>query len=133
MTFTYDFDTEPRISEVRLLCFDSDADNAIFEDREITAFLGMNSQNTRLAAAQALEVIATSQSMILKVITNLGLSTNGPAVATDLRAAAKELRRQVADGDGDYEGMFDIAEQVVNDFSARERLWAQRLRGLGTL
>lgn len=128
MTFTYDLEAAPDLSKVRLLAFDADESNAIFDDAEISAFLGMNSGIVRLAAAQALEVMATSQSMVLKVINNLGLRTDGPMVARDLRDQAKELRRQVADGDGDYEGLFDIAEQVHDRFTERERMWKQRQR-----
>ena len=68
--------------------------NAIFTDEEITAFLNMNDNEIFRAAASALEVIASNQTYVLKYVTNNGLTTNGPAVAADLRTAARNLRDQ---------------------------------------
>ena len=94
MTFTYLLTTP--IGKVRLNCQDTKVDNAIFEDDEIQAFLDQNNQSIFLAAADALDTIASNQSYVLKVISNNGLSTNGPAVASDLRMHARTLREKVA-------------------------------------
>lgn len=123
--FTYDVSTSA--GRVRLLATDTDVDNAIFQDSEIEAFLAMEGDSVKLAAAAALDQIASSEALIQKRIKLLDLQTDGPAVAAELRKHAAALRLQ-ADAE-DITGMFDYAEMVVNPFSARERVWNQRLRG----
>jgi len=128
MTATYDPTTLN--GQVRLLSTDTDlsAGNLVFQDEELAAFLSLNAQNVRLAAAQALDVIASSEVLIQRKIKTLDFSTDGPAEAERLQSMSAELRRQVNDGDGDYTGMFDWAEQVLDPFSERERLRKQFLR-----
>ncbi|GII87065.1 hypothetical protein Ssi03_50550 [Sphaerisporangium siamense] len=95
--------------QVRLLIPDTDEQNLLLNDPQIEAFLSLNSGNVRLAAAQALDVIAASEALISKKLTIDGRSTDGPAVAASLKAAATELRRQVDAGEGDdTAGGFDI-------------------------
>jgi hypothetical protein len=116
---TYDVSTDE--GKVRLLCQDFDMENPIFADAEISAFLALNGSNVKLAAAQALDVIAANEVYIQKRIKLLDLWTNGPSEATELRQIAKELRRQVTEGEGELVGdFFDIAEMVFDDFTARE-------------
>lgn len=96
-------------------------ENPIFTDLEIQAFLDMNGGGIKLAAAQALDVIAANEVYVQKRIKILDLWTNGPSEATELRQLAKELRRQVAEGEGDTSsGLFDIAELLYDDFAVRE-------------
>lgn len=96
-------------------------ENPIFHDGEIDAFLSLYGNDIKLAAAQALDVIAANEVYIQKRIKILDLWTNGPSEATELRQIAKELRRQVEEGVGaDGDGLFDIAEMVYDDFTARE-------------
>lgn len=123
--FTYDPSTSA--GRVRLLATDTDSDNAIFSDDEIAAFLALEDDSVKRAAATALDQIASSEALIQKRIKLLDLQTDGPAVATALRAHAKVLREQA--DDEETTGAFDYAEVVVNQFSARERLWNQVLRG----
>lgn len=92
MAWTYDPTTSA--GRVRLLCFDTRQANPIFTDAEIAAFLDLNGANVRRAAAQALETIAVQQALILKVITNRGISTDGARLAAELRELAKDLRAQ---------------------------------------
>src|SRR4051812_7906991 len=124
MSFTYDVTTDA--GKVRLIITDTDSSLPIFEDDEIEAYLALKGGRILLAAAQALDTIASSQALILKKIRLLDVTTDGPAVAQALRAHAKALRDQDMIDDG--EGAFDIAEWVVNDFSKREYWWnaAQR-------
>lgn len=96
MTFTYDPTTTA--GKVRLLCTDKDDTNQIFTDGEIAAFLAMNGNDYRLAAAQAIDQIASSQVLILKYISANGLTTNGKAVAEALHLQAESLRQQADDG-----------------------------------
>lgn len=98
MTFTYDVTTAR--GKVRLYAQDTVTANAIFSDEEIDAFLTINGQNVFLSAADALEIIAANQAYVLKVISNNGLSTNGPAVASSLQATARMLREKAQTSDG---------------------------------
>lgn len=122
MAFTYDPSTDR--GKVRLLCTDVRETNPLFQDAEIDAFLSLNT-SVRMAAAAALEVIAASEVLVLKKITNLDLETDGPAVARELRELAKQLRAQET-----ALGAFDIAEQIHDDFTLREYYLKQAQRDL---
>lgn len=124
MSFTYDPSTSA--GRVRLLATDTDSNNAIFSDDEIAAFLALEDDSVKRAAAAALDQIASSEALIQKRIKLLDLQTDGPAVAKALREHATALRQQA--DDEETAGAFDYAEMVVNQFSARDRLWNQRLR-----
>jgi hypothetical protein len=98
---------------VRLLIPDTDVHDptrVIFTDAEIDAFLTRQASDVRLAAAQALDTIASDEALVSKKIKTQDLSTDGPAVAKELRERASELRRQVAEGDADDSGGFHIVE-----------------------
>lgn len=103
-----DYDTP--VGKVRLLIADTDEDNFLLSEGQITAFLSIESSRVKRAAALALEAIATSEVLISKKIRTLDLQTDGPAVAAELRAQAKQLRDQ-DDQDGD-EGPWAI--DVIN-------------------
>jgi hypothetical protein len=68
--------------------------------------------------------MASRESMIQKVMRIMDISTNGPAVAADLRNHAKLLREQ------DEIGAVDTAEMVNNAFQERERWYKQLQRGV---
>ena len=133
MPATYDVTTDA--GRVRLLCGDTVTAGALFQDNEIEAFLALGDGDVLLAAAQALDVMAANQAMVLKVITQNSVSTNGAAVAAALRAQAKALREQAEAGaagiDAD-DALWDWAETVgVSDsFAYRERVLSQRYRGV---
>lgn len=112
-TTTYVIGTD--VGKVRLLCRDTDVDNALFNDDEINAFLAMESNDVRMAAALALETIAADETLVLKRISLMNLSTDGPAVAKSLRESAQRLREQA-----EMDAEFDWAEMTVDQFSARE-------------
>lgn len=109
---------------VRLLITDTDYTNLIFQDNEITAFLALNAGSILLAAAQAIDVMAVNEVMVLKVIKLLDLSTNGAAVAKALNDKAAALRKQAADLDS----TFDWAEMGLGAFSIRELIRKEALR-----
>jgi hypothetical protein len=104
-------DPTTAIGRVRLLCTDLDEVSPLFTDAQISAFLAMEGSNLRLAAAQALDTIASSEVLVSKKIRTADLSTDGPAVAKELRERAKSLRDQaaVADEDG-LPFAFDIVD-----------------------
>lgn len=98
---------------VRLLATDVDEEDPLFTDAQIQAFLTLEGSDTRLAAAQALDTIASSEALVSKKVrTADGLATDGPAVAAELRARAAALREQSNAGAG-LAGSDDSAFQVV--------------------
>lgn len=119
MAFTSDPATD--IGKVRLLISDTDAANPIFpDDNQIQAFLQIEAQDPRLAAALGLETIASNQLMVLKAIKVLDIQTDGSKVAKGMLEIAKQYRDTAA---SDWAG-FDIA--VATDesvFAFREYLW----------
>jgi hypothetical protein len=128
MAFSYDLNTD--VGKVRLLIMDNQSTAYLFEDGELSAFLLMEGDVVRRGAALALETMASNEAYVSKRVEILDLKTDGPAVAASLLKRAGELRAQ-ADRDEQAEegGAFDIAEWVVDDFSGRERLAKEWLRG----
>lgn len=88
MAIDYDAPT----GQVRLLISDVDEANLLLPDEAINGFLGLNDDNVRRAAADALDAIASSEVLVSKKITTQDLATDGPAVAAELRARAAQLR-----------------------------------------
>lgn len=103
--------------------------HTLLSDASLAALLVLEGNSDKLAAAAALDVIASSEALILKKIELLDLKTDGPAVAKALREHAKALREQVAEGLAITDAnAWDWAELVVDEFSARERLNAEAIR-----
>lgn len=101
---------DPAHAQVRLLTNDTDPANRFYSTLEVAAFLAMNGGNPRRAAAQILEAIAANEALVSKKIRTQDLSTDGPAVAAELRALAASLRAQ-ADGDDTVsEDGFEVVE-----------------------
>ncbi|GAA2860094.1 hypothetical protein [Nonomuraea rubra] len=94
---------------IRLLIPDTDEDNLLLIDPQIDAFLSMEG-SVKLAAAAALDVIASSEVLVSKVIRTQDLQTDGAKVAAELRARAAGLRQQVDDGVGDDTVGFDVVD-----------------------
>ena len=103
------------------------ADRQLFQDDEIDAFLSMNDSVVQLAAAAALDAMAASQVMVLKVIQIMDLKTDGAATARELRMQAKGLRETYSEFT--TEGALDWAEYAETDFARRERILKQSLLG----
>lgn len=91
------------IGQIRLLTTDVDEAFPLHTDAELAAFLAMEAGVIKRAAAASLEAIATSETLVSKKITTQDLSTDGPAVAKDLRERAKGLRDQA-----EAERVFDL-------------------------
>lgn len=87
-------DRTTTLGRLRLLITDVDEDEPLFEDVDLTAFLAVEGSVLKKAAALALETIATSEVLISKKIRTQDLSTDGPAVAKELRERAAGLRAQ---------------------------------------
>jgi hypothetical protein len=94
--------------QVRLLIADvaSNPADRLLEDDQVLGFLAMNGDSVRLAAADALDAIASSETLVSKAIRTQDLATDGPKVATDLRSHATRLRTLAAADDGD--SVFDV-------------------------
>jgi hypothetical protein len=123
--YTYDHLVTSNLNDVRLIIADTDSTNPQFQDEQISRFLGITGTNVLRAAAMALTVIASNESMVQKQVSLLGLSTNGPAVAADLRKHAAWLMEQAEYYEAQAGGAFDVAEQVVDVFTFRERVIKQ--------
>lgn len=97
----------------RLYAGDIDTTAPLLTDLQYQDLLTAEGDVPKLAAAQALDIIASSEALVSKKIRTQDLSTDGPAVAASLRANAAELRRQAtaeaeaADVDGVF---FDVVD-----------------------
>ncbi|MEV2239522.1 hypothetical protein [Micromonospora sp. NPDC049891] len=117
-TVTVDPTTD--VGMVRLLITDLSETDPLLTDAQLLALLAVEG-GVKLAAASALEVIARSEVLISKRITVNDLSTDGPAVAAELRASAKALRDQARDEAAAAE---DWAVSVIDfDPNAAYRRW----------
>lgn len=103
-------DPATTIGQVRLLIPDVDEDNLLFTDPQVSGFLTLEGESVRLAAAQALDVIASNEAMISKVIRTQNLQTDGAKLAQALMARATSLRQQAAEGYGDDDAGFAIVD-----------------------
>lgn len=103
--------------QVRLLIADVNEANLVLDDAQITGYLSLNAGDVRLAAADALDAIASSEALISKVIRTQDLSTDGSKTAAALREHATRLRQQAADASDD-----DFAFDVVYPGQRRPEL-----------
>lgn len=77
-------------------------DTTLLSDEQLQAFLDLEGNNVKRAAADALDAIAVSEVLVSKKITTQDLSTDGPAVAKSLHDQAASLREQaLVDSDTD--------------------------------
>lgn len=128
MAITYDLTVNA--GKVRLLIPDTSATAYVFEDEEIDAFLALET-DVRRAAALALETIASSQALTLKVIRILDLQTDGARTAEALLKRAAQLRTQAEEAEAAEDGgAFEVIEMVPNMFAYRQRIANEALREL---
>ena len=90
------------IEQVRLLIPDlvklddprdlSAAPEYLFTDDQLQGYLDIEKDNVKRAAARAILAIATTEALILKVITTDDKATDGAKLGAELRAQAKQLR-----------------------------------------
>jgi hypothetical protein len=131
---TYDATSDNAPDLVRLLITDTDITDPIFTDDQINQFLYVGSSGTgsygmaeiRLASAYALRTIASSQVLTLKVGKAFDMQIDGSKVSSEIRAHADALQALAFADNSD--GGFAIAEQVLDQFSFRERLIKEVLR-----
>jgi hypothetical protein len=115
------------IGDIRLLITDTDLDNAMFSDEEIERFLALTAidgtNNIKLASAMGLEVIARSEVLIQKKIKLLDLTTDGPAVAKELREQARLLKEEASADEG-----IDVIEWGLTKFNRQEIVYKDALK-----
>jgi hypothetical protein len=121
MSFSYDPTTA--IGQIRLISFDSDATNVQLQDEDIAAFLSLENNSVRRAAAMVLDRLAVKYAMVQGAVKLLDLECDGTKVAQEFRAQAKDLRRQE-----EVLAQFDVAEMVLDEFTYRERVIDEALR-----
>ena len=90
------YDPTTPLGQVRMLLNDVDVTSYVFTDAEIGAFLSMEGNSVKLAAAQAIDTNADNLVLASKVLRTQDLSTDGAKEADALRKRAALLRSQVA-------------------------------------
>ena len=104
--------------QVRLLIADLSTP-PIMDDAMLEGYLGMHGYvggdtasierpGIWRAAADALDAIATSEALTSKKIRTQDLSTDGPAVAAELRKQAAALRGKADQADAESDSFFEI-------------------------
>lgn len=90
----------------------------IFTDAQINAFLSIEGGNVKKAAAAAKLAIATTEALILKVLTTDDKATDGAKLGAELRQQAKQLRAEAEQDEAD-----DTTFMYIG-FDPRPRDWA---------
>jgi len=98
----------PDVEQLDNLADPSAAASYIFNDSQVQAFLALYSNNVKRAAAQAKLVLATSESLINKVIKTADYATDGAKLGAELRAQATLLQAE-ADKDEAEDSYEEIA------------------------
>lgn len=126
----FSYDTTTDIGKFRAIFPDTVEASPLFQDEQITVFLDLEG-DIRRARARALEVAAADIALTLRVTEILGIRVDGAAAARELRLEAQAERERAAEADAaadDGTGLFDIAEWVIDPFSARDVLAGDVLR-----
>jgi hypothetical protein len=123
---TIDFNTD--LGKVRLLLNDVDESNQVFTDPEITAFLSLEGDNVKRAAAQAIDTNADNEALASKVLRTQDVQTDGAKVADALRKRAAALRAQAdreddESDDGAYFEIVPMGDDCAPELTARASWW----------
>lgn len=113
MAYTYVL-TDP-VGQVRLLLNDVPAGSpatAVFSDEEIAAFLALEGDSVKRAAAQAIDTNATNEALASKVLRTQDVQTDGAKLADAMRRHAAALRAQADDQDTSDDTGFQLASVV---------------------
>lgn len=115
---TYDDPTTPQ-GLVRLLLNDVDESAQVFTDQEIDAFLILEGQDVKRAAAQAIDTNADNELLASKVITSQDVATDGAKLAAAMHARAAALRQQSLE-DEQAAGYFEIVDTAADHWRPDE-------------
>lgn len=118
------------LKQIRALIADT-SEPRLFTDEEIQVYLDLylpvgdpvSRRHVWWAAADALDAIATSEALTSKKIRTQDLSTDGPAVAAELRKQAAGLRARADDEDPDLGGVFEVIDAGHSHHEAEEYRW----------
>lgn len=127
----YPTDYASAVGHVRLLIPDTAVDtdeNYIFSDEQINALLGLFNGSAKRAAAQAKDIIATDQLLLIKVVRTDDLSVDGAKVAAELRLQAKALRDQAdAEDQAEVFDYFQIVYPQAQAYPEAVPVWGRHL------
>lgn len=143
MPATYQYGANPPIDYPRMMIYDIDMENPIFQDSEIMAsaniiptFIitpnsgGGQFQQPNFTQPSYYRQAAILCDMLAANRTRLAGAIKVLDVDTDMGKAAdayRELAKQYRDTE-DNSGSFAIVEMVPNNYAANERVWKQLLR-----
>lgn len=103
----------PDIEEI----FGPNKDEFMFGDAQLNVYLDLAHGNTYFAAADACEVLGTSEALILKVLSNQDQQTDGAKMMQQFLQRAQRLRERAAAenrvNDAEDEGTFFIVDFAV--------------------
>jgi hypothetical protein len=119
---TYTFVPTDDIGVVRMLVNDVGAP-WIFSDEEIQAFLDLEGDNVKLAAAQAIDTNADNEALASKVLRTQDLQTDGAKIADALRKRAAALRAQADASDEGYFDIVDLSPSCGPELTGRQWPW----------
>ncbi|VXA92505.1 hypothetical protein [Citricoccus sp. K5] len=105
---------------VRLNITDLDENAPLLSDDMITGLLVASDENVNRATARALRIIATSEVLVAKKIRTQDLSSDGPAVAAELRAQADEYDGHANTEDGEASFIGYVAPGLSGRHEAEE-------------
>lgn len=112
------------LGKTRLLSVDVDPANPLLSDEMLNGYLALHDDNPYLAAADALDAMATTEVLLAKKIRSQDISTDGPAVAAELRKQAAYLRGKAADDLAlANQGFFEVISYPSAYAEAAERPW----------
>jgi len=116
MTWTYVQPWATGCDYVRYLIQDTDTANQIFQDEELDSLLTNNSSDPRLAAAEALEALASKYARGAIVYSVTGFSMNRTHVVDALLTRAGRLRDAAAQVPFEFESVLDyyVDEQGID-------------------
>lgn len=123
----FTFATAPQVGTVVIA-----AKHTLLSDTQLSELLASypDSDNPiKLAAADALDSIASSEALIQKKIDMLDLKTDGPALARSLREHAANLRKLVFDKNS-VEPSFEVIEQINDAPAYDEFLYKDYLKSI---
>ena len=103
------------IGKIRALTGDVDEANFRMSDAEITAILGISSNNILLSAAQTAEAMAMKVTMELGNIKTLDFQSDAAKMAQTFMSRANELRTQYSEG-GFAEDDIEFVEITGNPY-----------------
>lgn len=113
------------LGQVRLLTADLDPAAPLLTDEMLQGYLALHQDNPYRAAADALDAMATSEVLLSKKIRTQDISTDGPAVAAELRKQAAYLRGKADTADALLQqGYFEVISGAPGYAEAAERgIW----------